>query len=859
MERMFSELRETWQVERSGTVLGFWLRVVVDVLRGSMAEWLSLVSARTESATAVARSEPMSDFLADVRYAWRQVVRRPLYAGLIFLLMSVGIAGNTAMFRIFDGLFLRPLPFTDADLLMDLDETAPAWELEYVGVAYPDFVEWRRSNRTFASMAVYSESGANFGGEGPSERITVVQSSHDLAQVLGIEPVLGRFYTAEEDVPDGPDVALLTEGFWAERFAREPEVLGRSISLNGRAFEIVGVLPPEARFVSEAQVWVPLQENPEQGSGWYLTGLGRLTPEATIEQALADLTSVHRGMIETRSVNETTSPVISPLRDRYLGEFRLGSGLLLAAVGIVLLIACANIAGLMLARSLTRAPEMSVRRALGAPRSRLVRQLLTESALLALLGAAAGSGLGMWGSGALVVAMRDRFPAWVTFDLDLRFLGFILGLTAGATLVFGLTPALRSARDTALATGGRATASIARRRGLGLLVAGEVALALVLLVVGGLSALDVWRLGRVDPGFQVEGTTGFALALPAARYPDADARLAFQDTYLEKLRATPGVESATLATILPLSGHMGYFFVVEGDPPPAEGEPNPVVLNRAVSPGYFQTMGVQLLAGRVFDDFDGRDDGDDVIIVNETFARTRLGGAESALGRRVAVGTGMPDSDEAWITVIGVTRDVRHYGVDEPMRPGVYQPLRQLPRATFQVALRFAGSDADAVSTARRVTSELDPELPLYSVRTMSEAMDRSLWTRRATSWLIGTFSAVALLLAVAGLYGVISYSVGQRSREISVRMAVGAQHGQVMAQVVRQGMTLVAAGAGVGVLASMAVGGLVAGILVDVSPREPVVYLGVIGVLFGVAALANYLPARRAARLDPTVALREE
>jgi putative ABC transport system permease protein len=283
-----------------------------------------------------------------------------------------------------------------------------------------------------------------------------------------------------------------------------------------------------------------------------------------------------------------------------------------------------------------------------------------------------------------------------------------------------------------------------------------------------------------------------------------------------------------------------------------------VVLQRVVTPGYLETMGVQLLAGRGFDEFDGREEGAGVVIVNETFARTRMGGVEGAVGRRIAPGTGAPD-EEDWLTVVGVTRDVMHYGVDTPMRPGVYQPWRQIPLSGMQIALVYDGSTADAVATARRVTADLDPELPLASVRTMSESMDRSLWTRRATSWLIGTFSAVALLLAVAGLYGVISYSVSERTREISVRMAVGAGHGQVLAQVVRQGMVLVAAGVGVGLLGSLAVGGLVSGILVEVGAREPTVYIAVTALLLVVAALANFVPARRASRLDPMVALRGE
>jgi putative ABC transport system permease protein len=857
MERVFAEVRAAWVEERGSAGVTFWLAVTWDVVHGAAAEWLSALTRTTGPDATRGSGEHMSIFMNDLRYAWRQLVARPLYVGIILLLMTVGIAGNAAVFRIYNGLFLRPLPFPEAERLVDLDERAPEWDLEYVGIAYADFVEWRRSSRSFVSMAAYSEGGANFAADGSAERISTLQATHNLAEVLEMDPILGRFFTEAEDVPDGPTVALLTEGFWAERFARDPEVLGRTISLNGSPYEIIGVLPPEARFVNEAQVWVPLQENPEQGSGWYLDGLGRLAPDVTMEQALADLTAVHQGMIESRSVNAITSPRMASLRERYLSDDRLGASLLLAAVGIVLLIACANIAGLMLVRSLGRQGEMAMRRALGAGKGRLIRQLLTESGLLAALGAVGGTALGIWGSGALVGTMSEQFPSWVTFDLDARFVGFSLALTVGAVLLFGLAPALQAANVEA-GLGARTTASAKRRRGMGLLVTGEVALALVLLVVGGLSALDVWKLGHVDPGFRVEGVTAYGLSLPASRYPDAPSRLAFTESYMERLKATPGVEKVAAASALPLSGHMGWFWVVDGEPERAEGEPNPVVLTRGVTPGYFETMDVHVLAGRTFDDFDGRDEAAGVVIVNETFARTRMGGAEGAVGRRIAAGTDRPD-EEDFLTVVGVTRDVKHYGVDEVMRPGVYLPWRQLPRNGLNIAMVFAGSTADGVAAARRVTAELDPELALFDVRTMSEAMRRSLWTRRATSWLIGSFSAVALLLAVAGLYGVISYTVSQRAREISVRMAVGAQRGQVLGGVVRQGMGLVTVGVFVGLAASLAGAGLVSGILVDVDPRDPAVYAGVTALLLAVAALANYVPARRAARLDPMEALRGE
>jgi predicted permease len=545
------------------------------------------------------------------------------------------------------------------------------------------------------------------------------------------------------------------------------------------------------------------------------------------------------------------------MRDRYLGDYRTRSNFVMGAVGVVLLLACANIAGLMFARSLGRGSEIGIRLAMGAPRARIVRQMLTESSLLALAGAALGAALGVWGSERLVGRLTDQFPRWVTFDLDGRFLAFALAVTAGSAVLFGLVPALHAARQPAasLVGGSRATASHRRRRVLSLLVSAEVALALGLLVVGGLGLLDAHRVARVDPGFATEGVTVYRMQLPSSRYPDVASRLAFVEPYLERLRVLPGVEGATIASSLPLLGHWGWFFGVEDGPARAEGDPNPVVLMRSVAPGYFETMRVPLASGRAFDERDGVDGTSPVVIVNETFVRTHMSDGKDPIGRRIHTTGG----NNPRLTVIGVARDIKHYGLDEPMRPGVYQPIRQVPLESFHVALRTAPDAPSPMADARALTAELDPELPIYSDRTMTSVLDGSLWARRATSWLIAAFSGVALLLAVAGLYGVISYAVSQRTREIGVRMAMGARAGQVRGQVVREGMGVVAAGALVGLVSALAMGRFVSGLLVQVSPNEPAVYVAVTLLLVTVAGIANYLPAKRAAATDPMSVLRGE
>ena len=860
MERLFLDMSAEWVEENRRLGPRFWTSLVWDTGKEALSEWLSLCLDAIRSEMTQTMGEHMSSLVSDVRYAVRQLVRQPMYALTVVLLMTLGIAGNAAVFRAYNGLFLRPLPFENVEQLVDLDETAPQWDLEFLNIAYRDFDTWRAENSTFQSMAVISYGGGTLIAGGEPRRVSFLRASHDIDDVLQFEPILGRFYGPEEDHPDGPRAMLLTQGFWEQEFGGDPDVLGTTVSLNGVSIEIIGVLPPEANFFTSVDMWVPMRQVRTQFGGWGLSGIGRLKADATIEQARDDLTAIHKAMIDEFEVNEISSPVINSLRDRYLGDYRLGSGFMLAAVAIVLLIACANIAGLMFVCSLARGPEMAVRLALGAPRRRIVRQLLTEGLVLAVMGASAGAALGIWGSNALVAPLATQFPSWITFDLDGRFLLFTLTVTVAAAVLFGLAPALQaSGHRGGASAGGRATASAARRRGMSLLVSGEVALALALLVVGGLSVLDVRQLGELDPGFDAEGLVSYSISLPFARYADADARSAFVDEYLPRLQAIPGVEHAAVASMMPLSGsHQGGFYMVDGAPARGDDEANPVVLNRVVSPSYFETAGIEFAAGRAFDDFDGREDGTRAIIVNERFVETHLAHLDNPVGSRVTWGTEIGD-DATWLTVVGVTRDVKHYGLDQVVRPGVYQPLRQGPLGGFSVALRVRTESEAIVAEARAITAEMDSELPLYSIRNMTEQVDRSLFTRRAMSWLIGAFSTVALLLAIAGIYGVISYSVGQRTQEISVRMAMGAQKEDVLGQVVREGMGLVAIGVVIGLGISRAGAGLVSGILVGVDATNPMVYAGVTLVLLAVAGVANYVPARRAASLDPMRALRGE
>jgi predicted permease len=859
LEQLFSDLcdERTNQAESLGP--RFWVPLVWDTGLEAGCEWARVCREAIAPILTKPMGESMSSFFSDVRIAMRQLVRNRTYAVTVIVLMAVGIAGNAAVFRVFNGLFLKPLPFESPEELVDLDETAPEWELDFLNISYRDFETWRAENSTFQSMTVFEEVGGNFLAGGAPRRVSFLRTSHDIDEVLRLAPHLGRFYGPGEDHPDSPQTMMISQGFWQQEFAGNPDVLGRTVRLNGYPVEIIGVLPSEARFLGDFQMWLPLRENRSEWRGWGLSGIGRLKPGVTIQRAQEDLTTIHKGMIPEFDVNEVSSPVVSSLNERFLGEFRLGSGLLMAAVGIVLLIACANIAGLMFVRALARGPEMALRAALGAPRRRVVQQLLTEGLVLGVLGAGAGVVLGIWGSDVLVAPMAEQFPAWVSFDLDARFMLFTIGVTIMAALLFGLAPALHASRgDGAAGGGGRATGGRSHRRGMSALVTGEVALAMVLLVVGGLSVLDVRELGRMDPGFEADGLLSYSLNLPTTRYENSAARLAFVDEYLARLEAIPGVEAAASASNMPLGGHDGTLFMIDGAPPRLEEEANPIVLSRVVTPGYFETAGVRFVVGRPFDDFDGREDGGRAIIVNERFVETHLSHLDDPLGAQVVEGPGVGD-DPNWMTVVGVTKNVRHHGVDVDVRPGVYRPYRQHARTQFSIALRVRGESAPVIAQARAITTDMDVELPVYGVQVMSERLDQALWTRRATSWLIGAFSAVALALAIAGIYGVISFSVGQRTQEISIRMAMGAQRGEVLGEVLRSGMALVLMGVVLGLLISFAGSGAVSGILVGVDSTEPIVYVIVTTLLIVVAAVANYLPARRAASIDPMNALRGE
>jgi putative ABC transport system permease protein len=810
---------------------------------------------------------PLSGFRHDLRLAFRNMRARPAFSFLVIGMLALGIGGNAAIFSIFNGMFLRPLPFRESSRLVDLDETAPKWNLKYVGIANADFYAWRKQNSTFEAMAFFKQNDYNLSGFGGAQRIKAARVTRDMLEVLGLQPVLGRNFSLYEDSPGGAKVILLGYDLWQRLFQGNRAALGRVVKLSGEPYAVIGVLPREAVFPDQAELWVPLGASPNESTGWYLNGIGRLKRGVSIEQARADLLRVHT--TTSLNGNKVTSPIVAPLRNRYLGDFRIVSRVLLGAVGIVLLIACVNITALMMVRASARVREIAIRTAIGASRGRIIRQLLTETLVMATLGGAAGVALGYLLLRGLVALMpADQMPRWLSFPMDARFVAFCVLITGVAAILSGLLPALQASRvDTGSClqeAGTRVSLSRGNRLTLSALVVCEIGLALMLLISAALLIQAFRKVLHVDPGFRPENVITLGIDLPEASYRKPEQKLAFFRSLLEQLRNIPGVQSVGAASAPPLGGHWGNFFQAEGAPPLGPHDENPVVLQVVTTSGYFDAIGMTSLAGRAFDEHDnvirvGPDGftaikGPLVAIVSETFAR-RYWPVGSALGKRIR-----HNADRApWITVVGVVKDEKHYGLDQETRPAVYFPYGEAASPAMSIVLRGAIDPRMLTGPAREVLRRLDPSVPMYDVRSMTERLNESMWARRAYSWLLSAFAVVALALAAAGIYGVISYAVSLRTHEIGIRMALGARPDQVLRSILGSGMALVAAGVASGLAAMLLAVRLLETLLFGVSPRDGLIYVGVIAGVSGVCLLANFVPARRAAAVDPMQALRTE
>ncbi len=798
---------------------------------------------------------------SDLRFACRSLVKQGSFSLMSIAILAIGIAGMVTVFSLFNGLYLRPFPVPNPHRLMDLNETAPKWGLDYMGIAFPDFYAWREHNKSFDAMYAWTLWGANLSVDGKAERVEVLVATHDYFDVLGIQPVLGRRFTQEEDRPNGPSVVLLSYGLWKRMSGGNPAVLGQTLRLDGNACTIIGVLPPEAGFPTDIDALKPLAGDPLQGKdSWYLNAIGRIKEGVTVEQARDDLLRIHRSLAQGHPSNEITAPTVSTLRQRYLGEFRQGLTILLGAVGLVLLIACCNVAAIMLARGSHRSREIATRLALGATGGRIIRHILTESILLCAIGGIVGVLLADVALTLITTQYRElmNIPRWMTFDMDIRCTLFCLSIIGGATVLSGLIPGLHAARTKDFhgvlqSSGIRNAASGGGRRTLGAIVVGQVALALILLVCAGLVLRALQKVQEIDPGFRPSGTVTYQISLPSAAYPD-EARRTFFEQHLDRIRALPGVAGAGLVSVLPMSGqHDGQSFDAEGAPAKQPGEEDPIVLFHTTTPGYFETMGIRLLSGRLFDEPDNRPDSAKTAIVNESFARHYWPG-QNAIDKRIRF-LGSQD----WMRVIGVTGDVKHYGPEKPVRASVYVPYSHFPRSTMFGIVRTAGDPVSLVPGIRDVVRSADPDLPVHDIKTMSDRMRAMMLFRLTYSSMFLVYGAIAAIMAFAGIYGVTSYWAGQRTQEIGIRMALGARAPDVVNMVIREGLRLVGAGLGIGLAAALALSRVLAGTLYQVSPTDLTTFVTTTVALVAAAGVACYLPARRAAKIDPMVALRCE
>jgi predicted permease len=718
-----------------------------------------------------------------------------------------------------------------------------------------------KGNHTFERLAFFNTGGANLTtSDGAAQRIKIAAVTQGTLATFGLKPVIGRDFLPEEDRPKGNNVILLGYDLWQRLFHGDPNAVGKVLKLSEKPHTVIGVLPREAMVPPDVDAWAPLQADVTKPSPFYLSGVGRLKPGVTNEQARADLLRAHRARKENE--DGTTSPIVGPLRDRYLGTYRPVLGILLGAVAVVLLIACVNIAGLMLVRGESRSREIAIRMAVGAGRGRIMRQLVTESLALALAGGLAGAALGKLFLLGLVSLMPDDLPKWVRFDLDFRFVLVCAALTGGAAVLFSLAPAIQAAAvDTQnrLQQMSRSTLTRGKRATLGGLVVGEIALALMLLAASGLVLQAFRAVMHADPGFRPDNVLTFSLRLPPAKYAKPDAWLALYSRLVDRLRAEPGVTAASAASIVPLDGHTGYFFTAEGGRTLGPKDPSPVVLQVTAFPGYLDAMGISLKAGRDFDARDTQISAPKVVLVNETFAKF-FWSTPDVIGKHVRWGTDARfTADGQSFQVVGIVKDIRHYGLDAEVRPEVLASFAVNPVGGMTIAMHTQTDPHSLAEPARQAISQIDPDLPMFNIRTMSERLDRSLWTRRAYSWLFVAFATVAVLLASAGVYSVISFAVSQRTREIGIRMALGARPGQVLGGVLKQGMVLVAAGVALGLIASQLTAGLLKSMLFGVGTRDPMTYVAVVLGIALIGLIANYVPARRAASIEPVNTLRSE
>lgn len=803
----------------------------------------------------------IDNLVRDVTYSTRVLLKNYAFTIVVVLTLALGIGANTAIFSFANGILLRPLPYPRSDRLAVLDETSRKEGGDTIGVSYPNFLDWREQNTVFEGVATHfgTDSFAMSAGGSPSQ-IRGTRVTHGLFEVLRVSPILGRTFTENEDRPEEDAVAILGYDLWQRSFGGNPNVVGQKIMISSRPRTVIGVMPRGFRFPEVSELWVPLAVTSKiyTRTDHGLETIARLKDGVTMAQAQTEMNNIATRIEEQNPVtNEGLGVKVTSLHENLSGSYREALLILLGVVGCVLLVACVNVANLMLARATARQKEFALRAALGASRWRIIRQLLLESLLLAIAGGALGFVFSLWALHLLLTAIPIDLPFWMNFNLDLRVLGFTLAITLLTGLIFGAVPALQTSRvdlNGTLKEGGRGNSG-GRSGARSLLVVSEIAMSLVLLVGAGLMVQSFLRLRQVNIGLNPKNVLTATLSLPRAKYTQEDQRSAFYKQLLERVRNLPGVEAASATHTLPLGGSTwGRSLTVEGFPVMSVGQA-PSVQHTVVTPGYFRTMGITVLTGRDFTDAD-TNNSQNVTIIDERLAR-QYWPNQSALGKRVRFGP--PEDNEPWFTIVGVVSAVRHQRVQEETRMSVYLPHQKIPISGMSLVARTSANPHEFIGAIRREVAQLDPDLPVSEVATMEEVVAEAIWQPRLYALLFAVFAGGALLLALIGIYGVMAFLVQTRTHEIGVRMALGATARDVFRLIVGRGMKLTALGVFIGVGGAIALTRLMHSLLFNTSATDPFTFI-LISLLLSVAAfLACYLPARRAAKVDPLVALRYE
>jgi putative ABC transport system permease protein len=794
--------------------------------------------------------------LKDIRYALRSLLKRPAFTAVAVITIGLGIGVNTAIFSVINAVLLRPLPYDDPSRLISFRSNQSA----------PDLADVESQSKAFSSLGgMVVQPLAYTAGSEPIQ-LQIGQVTGRFFETLGIKPERGRFITSEDDKSGAPFVVVLDHKLWVKQFNSDEQILGKAIPLSGNMYTVIGVMP--ATFVTpreNTEAWTPVHVSNPVAANFrgvhFLRTYGRLAPGLTVEQARAEMQVIDRNLAaQYPADNKNRSTVLFALHERIVGDARQSLFILFAAVSFVLLIACANFANLLLARASERQREFVIRGALGANRWRLIRQLLTESVLLSLAGGAVAVVLAFWGTNLLVAFKPENLPRLAEIGVDARVLGFTLGISILTGLIFGLAPAWAASRagaGEALKEGGRsATAGTARQRLRSAFVVAEVAVALILLVGAGLLVKTFWKLRSVEPGFNPDRMITMRVELPETRYEDVPSQTRFRKQVLAGMNSLPGVQAAMISE-LPLSGDsLNHDFIVENRPPIAPGD-EPSVETRSVLGDYFKVMQVPLQRGRDFGPPDFDEKAPLVGVANEALVRQYFQN-EDPLGKRVRWAR---NAQVKWITIIGIVGDVKHFGLDLPEEPALYTPYTQIDpwKRWMSFAARTQGDAAGTAQALKQEIWKVDSQLPVTRVETMSEVTASSFAARRFNMSLLSLFASLALVLAAIGIYGVMSNAVTQRTQEIGIRLALGASTFDVLKLIIRNGMMLVSIGVAVGLAGAFALTRLMTTLLFGVTPTDGLTIAVVSGVLIVVALLACFIPARRATRVDPLVALRYE